>query len=180
MWACQVKVGSPGVRRIKEEFASISADMLTSRRENSSLGAQAFSSVLFSKSFADSHLLRILFSAPPHTRYLLLDLSDLDHEHSVTPGFTSAAKHNSQIPFSLKNSKYKPFSLVPTHHSGNVLPIKPTDQSWENPNTDEYSRSSVIPNSHTKCTNNSNQHPGLQSSNTELPKAARMCWMLPL
>lgn len=64
MWACQLKVSNLRVRRIREEFASLSADILMSRRGKLiSLGAHAFSSVLFSKSFADSHLPVILFSS---------------------------------------------------------------------------------------------------------------------
>lgn len=91
MWACQLKVGNLRVRRIKEEFASLSADILMSRRGK----LISFSSVLFSKSFADSHPPVILFSATPYTWYLLLDLFGLDNEHTTMPGFTSAAKHDS-------------------------------------------------------------------------------------
>lgn len=64
MWAFQLKVGNLRVRRIKEEFASLSADVLMSRRGKLiSLGVHAFSSELFSKPFSDSHLLIILFSS---------------------------------------------------------------------------------------------------------------------
>lgn len=96
MWACQLKVGNLRVRRIKEEFASLSADILMSRRGRLiSLGAHAFSSVLFSKAFADSHLPMIPFSSCVlYTWYSLLDLFDLDNEHTITPEFTSAAKHD--------------------------------------------------------------------------------------
>lgn len=78
----QLKVGSLRVRRIKEEFAFLSAAILMSRRGKLiSLGAHAFSSVLFSKSLADSHLLIILFSCTLNTIHCL------DREHRITPEF---------------------------------------------------------------------------------------------